>query len=109
MAVGELSLSDAPIDLWKEVRVGAIVGAALGLFNVFWRWFLTGNIKVSVTVGISLFITVVMAKTVGSMLPMLAKSLRLDPALMASPLITTLVDAGSLMVYFNMSKALLGI
>lgn len=61
------------------------------------------------TVCISLFFTVVLAKVVGGILPIVAKKLRLDPAIMASPLITTIVDAVALLIYFGIAKILLGI
>lgn len=64
---------------------------------------------VSMTVCISLFFTVVLAKVVGGILPIVAKKLRLDPAIMASPLITTIVDAVALLIYFGIAKILLGI
>ncbi len=64
---------------------------------------------VSMTVCISLFFTVVLAKVVGGILPIVAKKLKLDPAIMASPLITTIVDAVALLIYFGIAKILLGI
>lgn len=64
---------------------------------------------VSITVCISLFFTVVLAKVVGGILPIVAKKLKLDPAIMASPLITTIVDAVALLIYFGIAKILLGI
>ena len=61
---------------------------------------MSGDLPLSITVGISLFATVIFAQTIGGMLPLLAKALGFDPALMASPIVTTIVDAGSLTVYF---------
>jgi magnesium transporter len=60
-------------------------------------------------VSLSLFVTVLMAKSVGCVLPMIAKKLRLDPAIMAAPLITTIIDAASLLVYFSIAKAMFGV
>ena len=64
---------------------------------------------ISLTVCASLFLTVVLAKIVGGVLPIISKKLKLDPAIMASPLITTAVDAVSLLVYFQTAKIILGI
>jgi magnesium transporter len=107
MAVGELRLSDWLKILWKEIRVSALVGGMLGLFNVGFRWCVSGNFRLGLTVGSSLFATVVLAQTLGCLLPLLAKRLRFDPALMAAPLVTTLVDASCLLVYFSVAETLM--
>ena len=109
LALGELRISDAPRILWKEVRVGALVGAALCATNVAIKWASGVDMRISAAIGISLFVTIALAKIAGSMLPLLAKALKLDPALMAAPIITTLVDAGGLMVYFRVAKLVMGI
>ena len=64
------------------------------------------NIQLSVLIGLSLISTVIMAKMIGCMLPLLAKKCGLDPAIMAAPLITTLVDTGSILVYFSIATRL---
>jgi magnesium transporter len=107
MAVGELHLSDWCAIFWKELRVSALVGAILGVVNVAYKWFLTGNPTLALTVGASLCVTVVFAKMIGSMLPLLAKTLRFDPALMAAPIVTTIVDAGGLFVYFYIAETVM--
>jgi magnesium transporter len=107
MAVGELGISDCFRILWKEIRVSVVVGSALGSFNVIYRWLLSGSLSLALTVGASLFVTVMLAQTLGSMLPLLAKALKLDPALMAAPIVTTLVDASGLIVYFCVANLLL--
>jgi magnesium transporter len=107
LAVGELRLSDWCAIFWKELRVSALVGAILGLVNVVYKWLLTGNPPLALTVGISLCATVIFAKLIGCMLPLLAKRLRLDPALMAAPIVTTIVDAGGLLVYFSIAEAVM--
>ncbi|MDR1580748.1 MAG: magnesium transporter [Synergistaceae bacterium] len=109
LALDELRISDAPRILWKEVRIGAIVGTALCATNVAFKWASGVDIRVSAAIGASLFATVVLAKITGSMLPLLAKALKLDPALMAAPIITTLVDAGGLVLYFRVAKLMMGI
>jgi magnesium transporter len=109
MAVGELNVSNALVILWKEIRVSALVGCALGCMNIIYRWLLTGNPLLSLTVGVSLFVTVIVAQTIGSMLPLLAKAMKLDPALMAAPIVTTLVDATGLIVYFGVATVFLSV
>ena len=93
--------------MWKEIRVGALCGFALGIINLVRIFLLNGrNLMLSLTVTLSLFCTIIVAKTIGCSLPMLAKRLKIDPALMASPMITTIVDAISLTIYFSMAKAI---
>jgi magnesium transporter len=109
MAIGELGLADWVRILWKELRVSTLVGAVLGGFNIGYKWFMTGDPRLALTIGASLFATVVLAKTIGSMLPIFAKLIKSDPALMAAPIITTLVDAGGLIVYFWVAQAMMRI
>ncbi|MDR2360351.1 MAG: magnesium transporter [Oscillospiraceae bacterium] len=110
MAVGEIEPSDILRVLWKELRVAVIVGTTLSAVN-FGRVMLMypGNIRVAAVASIALVSTVIMAKSIGCVLPMAAKVCKLDPAIMASPLITTLVDAGALIVYFSVAKSILRI
>lgn len=107
MAIGEIEMSDVLSVVWKELRVGAICGVVLGFVNFIRILVLGGTpMAVNITVSISLAITVVVSKTIGCMLPMLAKKLKFDPAIMAGPLITTVVDSVSLVIFFNVSKIL---
>lgn len=110
MAVGEIRARDLPRVLWKELRVSLIVGVALSAVN-YARLLLTypGQAGMALTVALSMLATVVMAKIIGGMLPILAKALHADPAIMAAPLITTIVDALSLLIYFSLAQMLLGI
>lgn len=110
MAVGEIAPADFPKVVWKELRVSVLVGAALAAVN-FVRLALQfpGSEMISLTVTLALFATVVIAKTVGGLLPMAARLIKADPAIMAAPLITTIVDALSLMIYFSIAKQLLRI
>ena len=108
MAVGEIEPSDIFRVLWKELRVGLVVGIILGAVNYVQLVIrFPGNEQICLTVVLSLFATVLLAKTVGSVLPMAARMLRLDPAIMAAPLITTIVDAFSLVIYFQIACKLL--
>lgn len=104
MAVGEIEPSDILKVLWKEIRVGVLVGVILGAVN-FVRLVLMypGQEMVCLTVVLSLFMTVLLAKAIGCTLPIVAKVMKLDPAIMAAPLITTIVDAFSLVIYFQLA------
>ncbi|MBQ6919911.1 MAG: magnesium transporter [Synergistaceae bacterium] len=107
IAVGELRLRDAMKVLFKEIRVSLMVGGGLAFVNFFYKYAMSGDLLLSLTVGISLFATVIFAQTVGGMLPLLAKSLGFDPALMAAPIVTTIVDAGSLTMYFAVASQIM--
>ena len=114
LSLGEVELSDVWRVLFKEFRVSLICGAVMALAT-FVKVFLidlgldTTRIMVAMVVSISLFLTVVVAKIIGCTLPLLAKRIRLDPAVMASPFITTIVDALSLMLYFEVAVHMLHI
>lgn len=109
MALGEIELVDYLKVLWKELRVSMVVGLSLGSINLL-RMMIFGNeFNVAFTVSITLAFTIIMAKVVGGTLPIGAKKLKLDPAIMAGPMITTIVDAMALIVYFRIATALLGL
>ena len=115
LSLDELDFSDIGTILWKEIRTAALCGIALALVCFAKIWLidrmLFGNtnitLMVDLVVCLALCVTVIVAKMVGCMLPMAAKALKLDPAVMASPFISTIVDALSLLVYFLFAKALL--
>lgn len=110
MAVGDIKSEDFLRVLWKELRVSILVGAVLSAVN-YLRLMISypGNEGVALTVSLAMFATVMMAKTIGGVLPMAAKVLHADPAIMAAPLITTIVDAGSLIIYFTIAQRLLAL
>lgn len=110
MAVGDIELKDVLKVAWKELRVGIICGGVLAAAN-YVRLMIQypGQPLVCLTIILSLIMTVILAKTIGCILPMVAKRLKLDPAIMAAPLITTIVDACSLMIYFQIACTLLKI
>ncbi|MDR0446747.1 MAG: magnesium transporter [Oscillospiraceae bacterium] len=107
MALDEVEPSDILRVLWKELRVALLCGSALAAVNFARIAIMKRDVILSITVSISLLLTVMLAKTVGCLLPIAAKKLKLDPAVMASPVITTLVDAGALLLFFGMAQALL--
>ena len=110
IAIGEIRLKDILIVLWKEIRVGMLCGLGLGLINFVRVYFMTGqDWKLCLTLTLALFCTVLMAKTVGCTLPILAKRLRIDPAVMSTPLLTTIVDAVSLIIFFAFARIILGL
>lgn len=118
LALNEISPHNYPKVLWKEFRVALITGFLVALFNFLWIFIEleTGIIKnssgeqtwlLALVVSLTLYVIIVMAKCLGSSLPMLAKLIHLDPALMAGPLITTVLDASSLGIYFLIAKIVL--
>ena len=105
MATGEVHFRDLFAVLWKEIRVGVLAGAVLSAVN-FLRLLLTTphSAEIALTVSLAMFFTVVMAKTIGSLLPLVAGLVKCDPAIMAAPLITTIVDAFALIMYFKIAQ-----
>lgn len=108
LALKEITVSDFGRVLLKELGVGALVGLALAAAN-FLRLVITypGDYMLALAVSLALFATVMIGKTAGSMLPLLAKIVKVDPAIMAAPLITTIVDASALVIYFKVVEVLL--
>ncbi|MDU4890836.1 MAG: magnesium transporter [Clostridium sp.] len=110
LALGEIKLSDGFKVMFKEFRVSLLTGSILAIVNFIRIYFFEKvSFLISLTVCISLFFTVIVAKLVGGILPIIAKKLKLDPAIMASPLITTIVDAIALTLFFSLSVVLLNL
>lgn len=110
LALGDINIKDYLKVIWKEFRVSLLVASVLGIVNFLRIYFLQKvDAMIALTVCASLFFTVIIAKVVGGLLPIVAKKLKFDPAIMASPLITTIVDAFALIVYFTLAKLFLGI
>ena len=120
LSLKEIQFVDLPRVLWKEFRVSILCGIALAVvcFAKVWLidYLLLGTIApidnpllVAATVSVTLILVIVLAKLVGGVLPLLAEKLGFDPAVMASPFITTIVDALSLLVYFNVARMILKI
>jgi magnesium transporter len=107
LATGEIELNDAPKILWKEFRIALTVGTTLAVFNFARLLFIEKtDFVVSALVSVTLIFVVVIAKVIGGILPIAAKKVKLDPAIMAGPLITTIADALSLVVYFSIASAI---
>ena len=117
ISLNEVEFSDIGRVFFKEIRVGILCGSILGVVTFFKVYLIDGlllannevTVWVSFVVALSLTVTIILAKLIGAVLPILAKKIGLDPAVMASPLITTLVDAVSLIVYFYVASAILTI
>ncbi len=110
LSLGEIEFEDVLKVVWKEFKVAIICGITLAIAN-FIKLIVIDRIEtiVSAVVCLALLFTVILAKIIGSVLPLIAKKLKLDPAVMASPFITTLVDALSLLTYFQIATMLLNI
>lgn len=110
LALGDIRLGDYLRVLWKEIRVAFLCGVSLAVVNYARMWIIkavTGSVVSSntfIVVCLAMFCAVVVAKAIGCTLPILAKLLHLDPALMAGPMITTIVDALTLLIYFGIAN-----
>ncbi len=109
LATNDLQLSDVFKCWFKEIQVSLICGVILGIVNGIRIAIQYHNVVLAVVVAISLLATVIISKSLGCLLPMAAKKLNLDPAIMASPLITTIVDTCSILIYFNVAVVLMHI
>ncbi len=105
LAMDEISTKDIFKVMWKEFRIALIVGTVLAIANGIRIYIQYKSIQTSIVVASTLVCTVIIAKLLGCIMPITAKKLKLDPAIMASPLITTIVDACSVFVFFNIATA----
>ena len=110
LSLGEIRMGDILRILWKELRVALLAGGTLAVVN-FCKMLAFDNVTmlVAAVVSVTVFTVVILAKLVGGLMPILAKRVGCDPAVMANPFITTIVDVMSLLVYFGMAKVLLGL
>ena len=107
LAVGEIQFKDIFRVIFKEIRVALVVSVLLAVVNGIRIYIMYGqNITLAIALGITMMAVVVMAKCIGCTLPLLAKKLGLDPAIMAAPLITTILDTCTILVYFNIVTAI---
>ena len=110
LATGEVDLEDTLKVLWKEVRVGALVGVILSCFNFLRVVFLDGeSVMIALTICSAMVFIVIFAKVLGSMVPLIVKRINLDPALIANPFISSISDAVALTIYFAMATLFLGL
>ena len=110
LSVGEVRMGDILKIIWKEFRVSILCGITLAVVN-FLKMLAVDNVSIGValTVSITISLTVIVAKFIGGILPVVAKRIGLDPAVMASPFITTICDVVSLLLYFRVAAMILGI
>lgn len=109
MAVDEIEPKDFFRAIWKEFRVALLAGTALAIVNGIRIMIQYGNLKIAIVLGLTLIGTACLAKMLGCALPMLAKKLKIDPAIMAAPIISTILDSCSILIYFNIAVAILHI
>ena len=109
LATDEIEPKDVIKVWWKEVRIAVMCGATLGVVNGIRIFIQYHDLGIAIVIACTLFLTAILAKSLGCFLPMLAKAVKLDPAYMASPLITTITDACSLAIYFNIALMILNI
>jgi magnesium transporter len=107
IAIGEIKIRDVWRVVRREFLTGIIVGAGLGTLTAVRALFTGGNVILGVIVGSSMMLTVALATTLGGFLPLLFKRLGFDPALMSGPFLTTVVDATSLLIYFEIARRIL--
>lgn len=108
LSIGEIEFSDVLRVVWKEIRVALLCGITLALLNFLFLIFVSGqSAAVAAVICLTLLSTVTAAKAVGCVLPMVASKIGFDPAVMASPFITTIIDALSLIIYVNIAMSLL--
>lgn len=109
LATDEINPKDIFKVWFKEIRIAMLAGITLAIVNFARIWIIDHDIILGLVTGATLFLTAILAKSLGCILPILAKCLKLDPAYMASPMITTLVDAGSLIIFFNVALLIMNI
>ncbi len=115
LALDEIKISDVLKVIWKEIRVALMVGIILALVTAVRIFLQYGNeyanniINLALVVGLTLITTAIIAKLVGGVLPILAKKLKLDPAIMAAPIISTIVDMCSILVFFKFATLILNL
>ena len=108
LALGEVRPQDVLRVAWRESRVGLLLGLGLGLVGLAAGWW-AASWQVGVTVGLAIVVVCMWAATVGAVLPLGAQALKIDPAVISAPLVTTLVDATGLVIYFLIAGVILGL
>lgn len=109
LAMDEITTKDVLKVMWKELRVALLVGLGLAFVNTARILIQYKNPQIAFTVSVTVMFTVILAKQLGGILPILAKKMKLDPALMASPLLTTIVDTVSVLLFFTISANVFGL
>ncbi|UCH81840.1 MAG: magnesium transporter [Nitrospiraceae bacterium] len=108
LAIGEIEVKHALRILLRELGLGILIGICLGIVATLWAFWLQGNWTVALVVGLSFVFVITVATSMGTFLPMLVKKMGFDPALIATPLITSTIDVTALLIYFMIARKLLG-
>jgi magnesium transporter len=108
LAIGEVRPSDVLRVAWRESRVGLFLGVVLGLLAFGAAWWVAG-LPVGLTVGFAIVLIAVFATTIGSIMPLAAQAVKIDPAVISAPLVTTIVDTSGLLIYFLVAGLVLGL
>jgi len=103
LATEEIKSTDLIRVLFKEIKIATLIGTTLAIINGIRIFMQYNDIKLAIVVGISLILTITLAKSMGALLPIIAKKINIDPAIMAAPLITTVIDIVSVLIYFNIA------
>ncbi|MCI8519994.1 MAG: magnesium transporter, partial [Clostridia bacterium] len=101
--VDEIRLRDFFKVVFTELRISIVISITLAVVNGVRIWLMQGDVKIAVVVSLAIVGIVILSQFIGCTLPMAAKKCRLDPAVMAAPLITTIVDAASILIYFSIA------
>ena len=109
IAVGDVGLRDAWRVWLHEIGIGVILGLGMGIIGYFLSLAWVGDFRLSLTVGISVLVIVLWATGAGSLLPLLATKVGIDPTVVSGPVMSTLVDATGLFIYFNIARLVLGV
>ena len=104
LALEQIVPGDALKIIWKEIRISVLVGTILAIINFIRIALINGSVLLALTVALSMIVIVILSKLIGCLLPLAAQKLKMDPAIMAAPVITTLVDAGSLITFFMFAR-----
>jgi len=106
LATEEITLKDWLKVLWKEIRVGFLVGVVLLVVNLVRIYIQYKDMQLAIVLGLTLILTVMVSKSIGCLLPILVKKLKQDPAVVAAPLITTLIDLCAIVIYFTIATSI---
>jgi magnesium transporter len=109
MAIKEIKSRDVLKVVWKEMRVGLLLGITMAAFAIFRAVTWGTGYEIALVVSIALLSVVLLATLVGSVLPIAINRIGWDPAVVSAPLMTTLVDAAGLLIYLSLARAILGI
>jgi magnesium transporter len=108
LAMGSIKMEDVTRVIKKELGVGVIVGSIMSILAALRAMYLNQDPRIGITVGFAMMATVLLGTTLGAFLPILFKKLKLDPALMSGPFITSIVDTVSLLIYFRIAALIFG-